>query len=116
MDRWVVERRSRRRSARRELGEQLGIPFQQGVDGADHLPRDAPDDGSTTLEALGAFVEAAFLWQQSGVDVRPLALRPLDGVAHDEKHHLLHGARARAGLFDRVQRLPTPSLLRAHPK
>src|SRR5262245_5561336 len=105
MENWVVECGGGCRSAWREMREQLGIPFQQGVDGADHLPSDAPNDCPTALKTLGAFVEAALLRKQSRVDVRPLTLRSLDRVAHDEEHHLLHGARARTSLFRRVQRL-----------
>lgn len=103
MDLWIVQQRRRRFLSLGYLAQRLGVLFEQGKDHLSDLPRQAAHDGQFPFVGPRSFVPTAFDRDQSLIELGPFAVFLLDGVADDEKKHLLHGSGPRSRQLGPVQ-------------
>ena len=82
----VIQQRRRRDLSWQDLAQDLGITFEQGIDGLGHLASYTPDHACFANVGLGALG-----FDQAIIELGPLVVLQPDGLEDGQKQHLLHG-------------------------
>src|SRR5215475_9656800 len=97
-----IEGRRRRLLALRDLVQHLSICLEQSIHRLNKLASYPTDDAEFSRSLASAWINGTFALDQSLIEPGPFSVA-IDQVRDNEKHHLLHGARASTRLPGGIQ-------------